>query len=121
MSSTEPSGAPGREHWSLLAIGQELRTHAGWGSQRVSRVLVRTPELRVIVVGMAASTHWPEHRAKGRLTALVLQGRVRYTIDRQALECGTGHMLTLPADTPHEVHALEDALFVLTIVGAESA
>jgi quercetin dioxygenase-like cupin family protein len=42
-------------------------------------------------------------------------GRLRVRVSGEALELPAGHLLALEPDTPHDVEALEDSVFLLTI------
>jgi quercetin dioxygenase-like cupin family protein len=62
-----------------------------------------------------------EHHADGTLSVQVLKGAARLTVEGKAFELKTGGVLTLGASIRHEVEALEDTAFLLTISWPDTA
>lgn len=104
--------------WRPLDLYEELRREPTWGTAKVPRSLLNTPELRVMLVAMPAGIAWPEHTATGRVSVQVLAGRIRFTVAGDALEAGPGDLLSVVPGTRHDVQAIEDSAFVLTITAA---
>ena len=93
----------------------EARAHNG----RQTRALVKTPEVRLMVVGMTAGTTWPEHRAAGRVLLRVERGCIECTVAGQRHRLQAGGLASIDAGEAHDVHALEDSAFLLVVAGAE--
>lgn len=102
-----PHAAPG-EVVDIRPLGSALR-------DTVTTVLVKTDELEVIRLVVAAGKEIPPHQAKGTITVQCLEGRVAFVIDGQTSELAAGHLLYLPPGTRHAVQGLEDACVLLTI------
>jgi quercetin dioxygenase-like cupin family protein len=98
-----------------------VRTESIASRSRVSRVVVKTPEARLMAVGMAGGTEWKEHATAGRVVVHVVAGRIRMRAGGAATELAAGELVTLEPDEAHDVCALEDAAFVLIVAGPVQA
>ncbi len=56
-----------------------------------------------------------EHRAPGRLSIQTLTGHVRLQVLDQTIDLPAGHVLALDPDVAHDVEALDESAFLLTI------
>jgi quercetin dioxygenase-like cupin family protein len=77
--------------------------------------LVNWPNLKIIIVAMPAGLSWPQHSTPGRISVQVLNGRIRMKALEQTFELGGGKVLALESSIIHDVEALEDSEFLLTI------
>ena len=64
---------------------------------------------------MKANTHMDEHRAEGRISIHTLQGRISIHLQAQTIELPAGRLLALDCGLHHDVEALEESAFLLTI------
>ena len=64
---------------------------------------------------MKAGTRMGEHRAEGRISIHTLQGRICVHLRDQKLELPAGRLLALDCGLHHDVEALEESAFLLTI------
>ena len=70
--------------------------------------------LRQALVALTAGTTLAEHENPGEATAHVLAGRIRLGTEQDSWEGRDGDLIIIPA-ARHHVHALEDAVVLLTI------
>jgi quercetin dioxygenase-like cupin family protein len=56
-----------------------------------------------------------EHHADGTISVQVLKGQIRFTVLNKPHDLKPGNLLTLGASIKHEVEALENSAFLLTI------
>ena len=57
-----------------------------------------------------------EHRAEARISIQALVGRIRLHLpERQPLELSAGQLLALDCGMPHDVEALEESAFLVTV------
>lgn len=99
-------------------IEQLLETKP-WAKGYISRLLLRTPELKLVLFVMLAGSHMPEHRSDGRLAVHCLQGAIRLRLTTEAHELRQDDVLALDRKVDHDVQALEDSAFLLTIVSPQ--
>ena len=56
-----------------------------------------------------------EHRAPGSAVVQTLSGRIRLGLPNQAVELPAGTIVVLEPNLPHDVEALEESAFAITI------
>ena len=97
---------------------QELRREDSWDREtgRSSKTLAKYPDFRIVLVLMKAATHMDEHRAAARISIQALVGRIRLHLpEQEPLELSAGQLLALDCGMPHDVEALEESAFLLTV------
>ena len=94
-----------------LLRGEEVFKRVG----RNSKTLVKRPDLRTVLVAIRPGAPMADHVAAGPLTVHVLKGRVRMRMKETSVELGTGHLLALERNERHDVEAIEESAFLLTI------
>jgi quercetin dioxygenase-like cupin family protein len=112
--------------FNLAAEVAALRSESAWtDGERNAKTLVKQPDFRVVLTVMKAGTRLAYHEAAARLTVHVLSGRLRMQLLGTTEELGHGHLLALDRDVRHDVEALEESAFLLTLAwpagGAQSA
>ncbi|MGH9413352.1 MAG: hypothetical protein ACRD0Y_06385 [Terriglobales bacterium] len=89
---------------------------AWWGSKGPSSTtLVKHPDLRVVLVAIRKGDRLPEHRTAARITVHTLSGHIRLHLPASAEDLPAGHVLVLDRELHHDVEALEDSSFLLTL------
>ena len=96
---------------------ERLRANESWGREtgRSAETLVKQQDFRVTLILMKANTRMAEHKAEGRISIHTLQGRIRIHLRDQKLELPAGSLLALDCGLHHDVEALEESAFLLTI------
>ena len=56
-----------------------------------------------------------EHRAPGSAVVQTLSGRIRLGLSDQAVDLPAGSLVVLEPNLPHDVEALEESAFAITI------
>jgi len=82
---------------------------------QVARTLAHTPDLRVVIIALAHERTIAEHHASATVTIHCLSGRLRLQLFDRKVELGAGNLLALGKDLSHDVHGLEDSVFMLTL------
>ncbi len=90
-------------------------------SGRRSETLVKSADLRVVLVTMRAGTTLQEHSAPGSITMQPLGGRFVFTADGVDQELVPGQLITAKPGVRHAVHALDDGAFLLTLAWHDHA
>lgn len=100
----------------LVALIEELRDEASYAREgRGARTLVRTPDLRVVLVVLAAGKVINEHEAHVTATVQTLEGRIGLHLEDRDVDVARGRLLVLGAGLAHDVRAHEDSAFLLTL------
>ena len=120
MKSRPAPSSESAQH-ELSTLIRELRADAARaGVDHLAQTLLREPDLRAVLVVMATGAKLAEHHAKDTATLHVLEGRVRLGLARGDLELGHGYLVPLARGLEHDVTALEDSAFLLTLARSAS-
>ena len=92
-----------------------LHDDPNWTKGHVARTLVKQDALRVVLIAIKADARIDEHKTEGPISIQPLRGRMRVAAAGESFTLGAGQLLTLEASVPHDVLALEDSAFLLTI------
>jgi quercetin dioxygenase-like cupin family protein len=108
------------EKISLTALAREHLESARAGSSGRSAHTVyggHEHALRQTLMAMTAGNTMDDHESPGEATLQVLHGRVRVTNDQSGWDGTPGDHIVLPRSR-HGLHALEDAVVLLTVAKA---
>jgi len=100
-------------HTTLETLRNETQYAA---SGRNGVTLVKNPVVRVVLQAMRPGARLAEHHAPGPITVQVLQGEIEFSVGETVHTLHVGNLLALPARVPHSVHAVQESVFLLTIV-----
>ncbi len=82
---------------------------------RNSRTLFKAPDLRVVLVTATKGSYVSEHRTDGSVTILAVEGAIRLKLNHVTVDLQAGELLALERALPHDVEALTDCAFLVTI------
>lgn len=82
---------------------------------RAARTLVKTHDMNIALIVMRSGDHIQEHDARGAVSIFVKNGKIEVGLPEESVTVNQGEVLVLERGTPHDVRALEDCAFVLTI------
>ena len=96
---------------------EQQRQEESWlrGTGRSSKTLVKHGDLRIVLISMKANTRMHEHATAGRISVQTLSGHIRLHLPEQAVDLPAGHLMALDQSVPHDVEALEESAFLLTL------
>ena len=98
-----------------------LRLEGRWQSSHTAKTLAKYPDIRLVLIVMKAGGRLDKHRTEGRISVLTLQGKIRFTTAERSVELSAGQVLTLERNIPHDVEAVCDSAFLLTVAWPETA
>jgi quercetin dioxygenase-like cupin family protein len=102
--------------FDLPAEIERLQAEEHWRSgDRNTKALLHHPDLRVVLMVLKAGARINQHQAAGRITIHALQGSLRLNVLGETRELRAGQVLALDRSLVHDVEALEDSAFVLTV------
>lgn len=110
-----------------LNIGKELeklKDTPSWQreSGRSSETLVKYDEFRIVLVRMKPGSYMSHHKAEGPISIHSLHGKIRVHLPEDRMEdLKPGDLLTLDRSLEHDVEALEESAFLLTIAWPDVA
>ena len=100
---------------SLTSAAADLAAAKPGAKGYVSKVLVKTSDLRLVLFAMEAGSLVPQHHSEGRIVVHCLKGGLRMQMPAESKQLHEGDVLVLDRRVPHDVKALEDSIFLLTI------
>jgi quercetin dioxygenase-like cupin family protein len=100
-----------------------LRQQPAWREGRgpSSTTLAKHADLRIVLVALRAGERMARHRTEARISVHALEGRIRLRVEGTAAELGPGQVLVLEREIVHDVEALEDSAFLLTLAWPEGS
>jgi len=102
--------------FDLPAELAQLQAESTWElGDRNAITLVKEGDLRVTLTALRAGARMDAHHTDGYTSIQVMAGRLRVAAAGDAHDLGVGELLVLGRAVVHEVLALEDAAFLLTI------
>jgi len=126
----ETTGSPERAPQQLAKTQQVFDLQAEVAQARLERgyregernanTLVKGDHFRIVLTAMRAGNRLHEHEAAGWTSIQAVEGRLRVHAGGQTVELPSGHLLALAGGIRHDVEALEDSAFLLTIATGSS-
>lgn len=102
--------------FNLKAEIERLRRQEHWLKDgRISETLVKYSDFRIVLILMKAGTMMQEHKADARISIQGLSGRLMVELPEKTVELSAGDLLVLEKCLPHDVRAVEDSAFLLSI------
>lgn len=93
-----------------------LRGEATWRQgDRDAKTLLKDCDLRVVLTALKAGAVLKEHQVPGPATIHLLAGRIALRLPDRTVELSSGQLLTLDGDLRHDVEAIEESAFLVTI------
>lgn len=96
-----------------------LRLSAEWSTGIARKVLVAYPDFQVTLRLLAARARIAEHYNPGRISVQTLRGLIRMHADGRTFELPAGKMLILDRAVAHDVEAVVESVFLLTVAYPE--
>ena len=86
-----------------------------WPAGHYAKTLFKKEDFRTVLITMEPGSKMKEHHADGTISVQVLKGHIRFIAQDKAHDLPTGSLVTLGASIKHQVEAVEDSAFLLTI------
>ena len=108
--------------FDLAAELKQLRQEESYrDGDRNARTLVKEGGLRIVLTALKDGARLREHSAPGPVAVQTLDGRVRLHAADETVDLPVGGLLALDGNVVHDVEALEESAFLLTIAWPEGA
>lgn len=99
----------------------QLFQEDAWNAGRQSKTLVKLRDFQIVLIVMKANAIFPEHKTTGGISVYTISGRIRVRAEGRLFDLAAGHVLALERLVAHDVEALEDSAFLLTVARPEGA
>jgi quercetin dioxygenase-like cupin family protein len=111
---TPPMAAPFLE-FDLTRELEQLHGEPEWDSGQNAKTLVKYDDFRVVLTALKARSRLPLHQTKGRVSIQTVAGHILVRAEGRTFDLPTGTLLALDQNLPHDVEALEESAFLITI------
>jgi len=102
---------------------EKLKGAEAWQHEagRSSETIVKYPEFRIVLIRMKPGSYMSHHRAEGPISVHAVLGKIRVHLpDNRTEDLHPGDLLALEHGLEHDVEALEECAFLLTIAWPEA-
>lgn len=104
----------------ILTQLDALRAEPGWQAGHSARTLVKYAGLRIVLIAMKAGSRIPAHQTEGPIAIQALHGHIRVHADGRTFDVPARGLLTLGERVRHDVEAVDDSGFLLSIASDRS-
>ena len=119
---TSPTTAPAERldrpvlQLDLNRVAAELKEEKPWQARgHNARTLAKDADLRLVLVALKAGGRLKEHQAEECVSVHALSGRLRLKLPSPVVELTPGQVLVMERGLSHDVEALEESTFLLTV------
>lgn len=101
--------------FELQAEIEKLRREPAYESGRNAKTMVKYEDFRVVLTAIKGGTRIQEHHSAGRISVQTVAGHIRMRAVEREFDLPQGRLLVLDRAVQHDVEALEDSAFLLTV------
>src|SRR5690606_9995072 len=95
---------------------EQIKKEPAWlNGTRNAITVFKSERLRLVLIALHGGAELPTHTADGTISVQVLEGSILFGTAEESVQLGKGQMITLHELIPHNVLALEESLFLLTL------
>jgi len=111
-----PESSEHGAEFDLMALGREMRQEPAFAlNGHTARTLVRSRDLRLLLIVVQSGGRIAEHVALETATVYVLHGQLCLHLSDRSVDLPAGHLLLLPVGLRHDVEATGESAFLLTL------
>ncbi len=113
---------PGQStEFSLDEELEALRNSPQWLSGIARKQLIKYPDFQVTLRRMKPSTRIPEHFNEGRICVQTVLGHIQMHAAGRTFDLLPGQCLVLDRAVVHDVEAIDESAFLLTVARSEAS
>jgi quercetin dioxygenase-like cupin family protein len=102
--------------FDLAAEADKLRREPTWQAHgHNAKTLVKHPDFRVVLIALRAGARMSEHKTDHCVTIHALEGQLRLQLPDGNVDLKGGSLLALEQTVLHDIEAITDSLFVLSL------
>ncbi len=101
--------------FDLAQEAERLRHEPAWVSGRNSRTMLKHSDLRLVLIVLRAKHGMQEHHTDANISVQTVAGHIRVRAGGKTFDLPAGNLLAIERGLPHDVEAVEDSTFLLTL------
>jgi quercetin dioxygenase-like cupin family protein len=106
----------------LAEEARALRREPAWqAGDRNAKTFAKEADLRMVLTVLKQGAIVKEHQAPGTAVVQTVSGRIRLRVASQQVDLPAGQVVVLESNVPHDVEALEESAFAITIAWPATA
>lgn len=103
--------------FSIDSETDKLKSENAWlNGDRNAVTLQKNSSIRVVLISLRKGATLHEHKVSGPITLFVLSGKINFIVGEEKVNAESNGLIVLEKAIPHDVQALEDTTFILTII-----
>jgi quercetin dioxygenase-like cupin family protein len=110
----DPTAGPYLE-FELPAEIETLRREPAYESGRNAKTMVKYEDFRLVLTAIKGGIRIQEHHSAGRISVQTVAGHIRMRALDREFDLPQGRLLVLDRAVQHDVEALQDSAFLLTV------
>ena len=101
---------------NLNVLTTQVRNEQVWkDNDRNALTVFKSNGMRIVLIALHKGAQMDTHTADGMISVQVLEGKMSFTTGERSIEMGKGQMLAMHKGVPHQVLAMEETIFLLTL------
>jgi quercetin dioxygenase-like cupin family protein len=102
--------------FNLATEAEALKEEPPWQqSGHNAKTLIKHPDVRVVLIRLRAGARMQEHKTDQCVTIHTLSGSLRLHLPDRVIDLQTGALIALDHTVVHDVEAVEESVFLLTL------
>lgn len=101
--------------WDISHEIEQLYRCGEWQNGTNRKQLIRFSDFHISLTAMKADARIGLHMNSGRISVQTVDGHIRMHAGSETFDLPKGRMLVLDRSVPHDVEALADSAFLLTV------
>lgn len=103
-------------HMDLKEFAKMIKSEKAWKEKdRNAMTVYKTDGMRMVLIALHKNAVLERHTANGVISVQVLEGEINFSTDDQTVNLKEGQAIALHKMIPHEVTAIKEAVFLLTL------
>ncbi len=86
-----------------------------------SKTLAKFPDFRLVLTVIKGGERIHRHAAAGRISVQTVAGHIRMHVGEKLLDLPSGRLLVVDRSIPHDIEAIDDSAFLLSVAWPERA
>lgn len=100
----------------LKEFTKTIKSEKTWKEKdRNAMTVYKTNGMRMVLIALHKGAVLERHKANGNINVQVLEGEIDFSTDEQTVRLKEGQAVALHKLIPHEVTAVKEAVFLLTL------
>ena len=103
-------------HMDLKEFSKTIKNEKTWKEKdRNAMTVYKTDGMRIVLIALHKGAILEKHTANGIISVQVLEGEINFSTEEQTINLKDGQAIALHQNIPHEVSAVKESVFLLTL------